>query len=233
MKKSITLLILASTLATSPLSFATPDDSTVDANANSSTVAASNAAINTAPIINPNMNSVNGVVLSVTGNTLVMQSTATNGFKPESSILAVNIENLGLTDTPRMGTVIEVNGQWDGNLFQAAQVINTPQATYHSNDESYRSDDDHDEYERREYDAKATSQKMEVEGQIIQVKGNMITVRGHKFEYARPNNNTVNIDISQAHFKHGSRDQLAVNRLVEVKGSWNGTTLYATKVEFE
>ncbi len=223
MKKNITLLVLVSTLAASPLSFATPDNSATDATA--STTA------------NQNLNSVNGVVLSVTGNTLVMQSTATNGFRPESSILAVNIANLGLTETPRMGTVIEVSGQWDGNLFQASQLSNTPPVAsssepYHSN--AYRSDDDEDErHEYREYQSKATTQRLEVKGHVVSVDGNMISVQARKFEYARPDSDTVNIDVSQARFEDGSREHLAVNRSVEIKGTWDGATLYATKVEFE
>lgn len=221
MKKNITLLVLVSALVTSPFSFAEPDSSATDATA--STVAAASQ----------NLNSVNGVVLSVTGNTLVMQSTATNGFRPESSILAVNLADLGLTETPRMGTVIEVSGQWDGNLFQAAQLSNTPpaQETYYH---SKRSDDDNDErHEYREHQAKNNAQKLEVEGHIVSVDGNMISVQARKFEYARPDSDTISIDVSQARFEDGRREHLAVNRSVEIKGAWDGSTLYATKVEFE
>jgi hypothetical protein len=97
-----------------------------------------------------------------------------------------------------------------------------------SND--YRPFSDKD-FERRK--PQRQGKKAKVKGRITAINTNLITIKVYKVKRFQPNSDTVQADIQNAQFEHGSRADLRQNAFIEVKGRWDGNRLHASEVEFE
>ncbi len=72
----------------------------------------------------------------------------------------------------------------------------------------------------------------ELKGVIQVVDGDLVTVTLFRVEYFRPPTVQVVVDVSKAWYEYGNAADLAVDRVVEVEGRWDGSRVEASRVEF-
>ncbi len=73
----------------------------------------------------------------------------------------------------------------------------------------------------------------EIKGVISAIDGDRVTVQLFSAENFQPGSDQVQIDVANAWYEYGSAADIALQRVVEVKGSWNGEQLQAMRVEFK
>jgi len=80
-----------------------------------------------------------------------------------------------------------------------------------------------------------SGQRVEAEGRLQNVDTSAGTAELRVFEASfNPGAATIEvIDLNNAHYRHGSAEQLADGLEVEIKGTWDGTTLDADLVDIE
>jgi hypothetical protein len=98
----------------------------------------------------------------------------------------------------------------------------------------YDNDGDYDDNDHNYYYGGSNAYG-EVEGRITAINGSMITIYAYEIERLNLTSRVVVIDTSNAYFEHTSLANLALNMMIEAKGSFNTVTntLNAYKVERE
>ena len=79
----------------------------------------------------------------------------------------------------------------------------------------------------------AMPQAAELKGVITDVSGSLVTVQPFRVEYFQPAAAQVQVDVSTAWYEYGQATDLAVDRVVDIRGSWDGSQVLASQVEFK
>lgn len=70
-------------------------------------------------------------------------------------------------------------------------------------------------------------------GSKVELRGNLINITGNRATLQTSNNTVVQVDLTQARFEHGNRQQLRNNVYVKIEGMMQGQYLQAWEVELE
>jgi|Deesub1362A_J573_1020465.scaffolds.fasta_scaffold00956_11 hypothetical protein len=174
-----------------------------------------------------------GIVTAIDGMIITLDVRKAEHFVPPTSTITVDISGAifskGSLSMLAVGQWIEVKGSWDGSTFFAS-VVEIEGAPAGGNQNGNWNGNQNGNLNGN---YNGGTPYVEVKGPIQTVNGNIITITVQKYEHFVPPGDTVQADVSGAWFKHGSYANLAPGVLVEVKGSWNGTMIIATVVEFE
>lgn len=157
-----------------------------------------------------------GYITAINGDIVTLDVRKAEHFVPPSTTISIDISVAGFSKGNKSmlgnGMWIEVKGMWDGTILKASLVEIEGAKSGGDLDNSY----------------------VEVKGVITNVSGNTITVSAREYEHFKsPPPNPLTVDVSQAFFKHGGTNNLVTGAYVEVKGTWDGSLLKATVVEFK
>lgn len=178
-----------------------------------------------------------GVVTSINGSILTLDVKDTDHFIPPSNTIRVDISqamfskgNLSLLS---VGQWIEVKGTWNGTTLSATVIEIEGAPAGDRNQNSNGNSNQNNNGNSNQNNNGGNIPYVEIKGTVQSVNGNQITLSVIKYEHFVPPTNTVQVDVSNAWYKHGSYSNLLPGILVEIKGSWNGSIIIATVVEFD
>jgi hypothetical protein len=179
-----------------------------------------------------------GVVTAINGTTLTLDVREAEYFVPPSGSITVDISQAifskGSLSMLAVGQWIEVKGSWDGSVFTAGVVeIEGAPAGGGNQNGNRNGNTNGNQNGNWNGNQNGGSSYVEIKGSIQSISGNIITVNVYEYEHFIPPSNLVDADVTNAWYKHGTAANLAPGVWVEVKGSWNGSMIIATVVEFE
>ncbi len=82
-------------------------------------------------------------------------------------------------------------------------------------------------------DGTMTMDGAEIKGAISAIDGDIVTVRLFIAKGFQPGGDEVQVDVANAAFEAGGAADIALQRVVEARGSWNGSQLRAMQLEFK
>ena len=132
------------------------------------------------------------------------------------------------TECHRSGDEDEAKRLWQSKGRQSSN----DSRPFNGHDFDRRRHDDHDDHDDAEVKGQI-AENAKVKGRITAINDNLITIKVYKAKRFQLNSDTVQADIQNAQFEHGSRADLRQDALVEIEGRWDGNRLYAREVEFE
>ncbi|TPE53365.1 DUF4382 domain-containing protein [Maribrevibacterium harenarium] len=97
--------------------------------------------------------------------------------------------------------------------------------------DDYDTESDHDRYVLNDV-SNDNDSRAEVEGIVQSINGTTLTMTVRKYEHMTLAQNTVTVNVSSAWYDDGPASNLAVGRYIEVKGTWDGSSMSARKVSF-